>query len=195
MTSSDHSSRKQWVVNYTQDDVDTIRGQIEQNEAAKRRWLLLVLVVAVGALVGAVVLLSTSYALYANSESDKKKLTDENAALKTSGDQCQQQLKTVTAAQEKDAQTRADAQSRLDKIIPAIIRGNASDSETAAFARMVSDLPHGRLELNGKPPDKLFRNYKFRNDSATEVYTLVGGLVDGKWVVHSNLVARRSGTE
>lgn len=195
MTSSDHSSRKQWVVNYTQDDVDTIRGQIEQNEAAKRRWLLLVLVVAVGALVGAVVLLSTSYALYANSESDKKKLTDENAALKSSADQCQQQLKTVTAAQEKEAQTRADAQSRLDKIIPAIIHGNASDSDTAAFARMVSDLPHGRLELSGKPPDKLFRNYKFRSDSATEVYTLVGGLVDGKWVVHANLVARRSGTE
>jgi cell division protein FtsB len=195
MTSSDQSSRKQWIVNYTQDDVDTIRGQIEQNEAAKRRWLLLVLVVAVGALVGAVVLLSTSYALYAKSESDKKKLTDENAALKATSNQCQQQLQTVTAAQEKEAQARADAQARLDKLVPAIVRGNASDADTAAFARMVSDLPHGRMEFEGKPPDKLFRNYKYRSDSTTETYTLVGGFVDGKWVVHSNLVARRAGTD
>jgi cell division protein FtsB len=195
MTSSEHSSRKQWIVSYTQDDVDTIRGQIEQNEAAKRRWLLLVLVVAVGALVGAVVLLSTSYALYAKSESDKKKLTDENAALKATADQCQQQLKTVTAAQEKETQARADAQSRLDKLLPAIVRGNAGDAETAAFARMVSDLPHGRLEFDGKPPDKLFRNYKYRGDSTTETYTLVGGFVDGKWLVHSNLVARRAGID
>ena len=92
------SPRKQWVVNYTQSDVDTIREQIEQNEALKRRWLLLFLILAVGALVGAVVLLSTSYALYASSESDKKRLTDENAALKSNAESCQQQLKAATAA-------------------------------------------------------------------------------------------------
>ena len=40
------------------------------------------------------------------------------------------------------------------------------------------------------PPDKLFRNWRYRTDSGTDTYTLVGGFVDGKWIIHSNLVAR-----
>lgn len=188
---SHQSSRKQWVVNYNQSDVDTIREQIEQNEALKRRWLLLALVISVGALIGTVVLLSTSYALYAKSESDKKILTDENATLKSNGESCQQQLKAATAAQERETQARTEAQSRLESLLPAVIKSTASDSETAAFARMVSQLPYSRVEIDTKPPDKLFRNWRVQAGSMTEVYTLVGGFVDGKWVIHSNLVARR----
>jgi cell division protein FtsB len=188
---SSEASRKQWVVNYTQSDVDTIREQIEQNEALKRRWLLLALVVAVGALIGTVVLLSTSYALYARSESDKKILTDENAKLKSDGESCQQQLKTATAAQERETQARTEVQSKLDNLLPAVIKSSASDSEIAAFARMVSQLPYSRVEIDSPPPDKLFRNWKVQTGSTTEVYTLVGGFVDSKWVIHSNLVARR----
>jgi hypothetical protein len=30
-------------------------------------------------------------------------------------------------------------------------------------------------------------------DSATEIYTVVGGFADGKWVIYSNLVARKQG--
>jgi hypothetical protein len=56
---------------------------------------------------------------------------------------------------------------------------------------MVYSLPGGRIELDRKPPDKLFRNWKVANGSTTEVYALVGGFVDGKWVVYSNLVARK----
>lgn len=188
---SHQSSRKQWVVNYTQSDVDTIREQIEQNEAVKRRWLLLFLIIAVVALVGAVVWVSASYALYASSESEKKRLTDENAAWKSKAETCQQQLQAATAAQEREAQTRAEAQSKLNTLLPAVIGSRASDSEIAAFARMVSQLPYSRVEIEAKPPDKLFRNWRAQADSATETYTLVGGFVDGKWVIHSNLVARK----
>src|SRR5438045_2382856 len=96
--------RNQWTVSYNQNDVDMIREQIEQNEAAKRRWLVLALMITLAALVGAIILVSSSYALYSKSESDKRKLSDENAGLKTAGEQCQQQLKTATAAQEREAQ-------------------------------------------------------------------------------------------
>jgi cell division protein FtsB len=188
--SSHQSSQGGWVVNYTQSDVDTIREQIEQTQAAKRRWLVLALIIIIAALVGAVALLTTSYALYAGSESDKKRLTEENGALKTTLEQTRQQLDTYIATSQKEAQSRADAQARLDRVRSAISVARASDADIAGFARMVSELPQGKIELDEKPPDRIFRNWKVKGDSGTEVYTLVGGFVDGKWVIHSNLVAR-----
>ncbi len=181
----------EWAVNYNQSDVDNIREQIEQTESAKRRWLFLALIISIVALAGAIVLLSTNYALYSSSESAKKKLLQENAALKSRADQTQQQLDAKNAQEAKQAEARADAQTKLQTLLPAVLRGSASPGEVASFARMVYDLPNRRIELEGKPPDKLFRNWKVTNGSTTDVYTLVGGLVEGKWVVYSNLVARR----
>jgi cell division protein FtsB len=181
----------EFAVNYNQSDVDNIRDQIEQTESAKRRWLFLVLVVTIAALVGAIVLLSTNYALHSSSESEKKKLIQENAALKSRADQTQQQLDSKNLQETKDATARADAQTKLQTILPAILRGSAGPGEITSFARMVHALPNGRIELESKPPDKLFRNWKVSVGGTTEIFTLVGGVVDGKWVVYSNLVARR----
>jgi hypothetical protein len=185
------SPRNQWVVSYTQSDVETIREQIVQNESAKRRWLVLALLVAVAAAIGLGVAMSSAYALYSSSQAEKQRLRDENATLKTAGDQGRQQLKDATAAQEREEQARNEAQSRLGTLLPAVLRSSASDSETSAFARMVYNLPHAQVEVDQKPPDKLFRNWRYKTDSDTETYTLVGGFIGGKWVIHSNLVARK----
>ncbi len=184
-------THNEWSVSYNQSDVDNIRDQIEQTESAKRRWLFMALVVTIAALVGAIVLLSTNYALYSSSESDKKKLAQENAALKSRADQTQQQLDSKNAQETKDAEARADAQTKLQTLLPSVLRGTASPNEVASFARMVHALPNSRLELDSKPPDRLFRNWRVAVGATTETYTLVGGLFDGKWVVYSNLVARR----
>ncbi|MCI0487743.1 MAG: hypothetical protein L0229_14215 [Blastocatellia bacterium] len=193
MTPTDKPSHgtEGWRVSYTQSDVDTIREQIVQDQAAKRRFLLMVLAVTAAALAGAVVLLSTSYALYAGSESDKQELVNENNSLKSRLGDCQQQLDAKNAQEASQAQSRAQAQSRLTTLIPAVLGDSASGGDVARFAQMVYNLPQGRIELDRKPPDKLFRNWRVSTDSATEVYTLVGGFVDGKWVVYSNMVARR----
>ena len=185
-------THNEWAVTYNQSDVDNIREQIEQTESAKRRWLFLALVIVIAALAGAIVLLSTNYALYSSSESDKKKLVQENAALKARADQTQQELDAKTAQERKEAELSAQAQESLNKVLPSVLRGNASLADIARFARMVHDLPHSRLELASKPPDNLFRNWRVNGESGTEVYTLVGGFVDGKWVVCSNLVARKA---
>lgn len=184
-------THNEWAVSYNQSDVDNIRRQIEQTESAKRRWLFLALVVTIAALVGAIVLLSTNYALYSSSESDKKKLVQENAAIKSRADQAQQQLDSKNAQEAKQAEARADAQTRLQTLLPSVLRGNASPGEVASFARMVHALPDNRVELDSKPPDKLFRNWRVTVGATTETYTLVGGFVDSKWVVYSNLVARK----
>jgi cell division protein FtsB len=184
-----HTTQNEWVVNYRQSDVDTIREQIEQTEATKRRLLILVLVVAIAALAGAIVLLSTNYALYSSAQSSKKKLEQEHAELKTRADQTQQQLDAKIAKETTEAATRADTQARLEKLRSAVIDG-AGGGDAANFAKMVYNLPDRRIELDKKPPDKLFRNWKVTTGSTTETYTLVGGFVDGKWVVYSNLVAK-----
>jgi cell division protein FtsB len=181
-------SHNEWVVSYTQRDLDTIREQIEQTESNKRRWLVLALIVTLVALAGAIVLLSTNYALYSSSESGKKKLAEENAALKQRADQTQQQLDAKMAKDNAEAQSRTEAQGKLDKLLPAILNDSAGGTEVANFARMVYHMPGGRVELERKPPDKLFRNWKISKGDDVEVYTLVGGLVDGKWVVYSCLV-------
>ena len=184
-------THNEWAISYNQSDVDNIRDQIEQTESAKRRWLFLALVVTIAALVGAIVLLSTNYTLYSSSESDKKKLVQENAAIKSLADQAQQQLDSKNAQEAKQAEARADAQTRLQTLLPSVLRGNASPGEVASFARMVHALPNNRVELDSKPPDKLFRNWRVTVGATTETYTLVGGFVDSKWVVYSNLVARK----
>lgn len=180
-----------WAVNYTQGDVDTIREQIEQTESAKRRWILLLLMITGGALVAAVALLTTSYSLYSSSESEKSDLARENSTLKSRAAELEQQLGVLTAEKKKGEQARAASEARFGQLLPVVLGSRASDAEVASFARMVSELPRGRIETETKPPDRLFRNWRAKTDSGTEVYTLVGGFVDGRWVIHSNLVARR----
>lgn len=183
--------RDQWTINYTQGDVDTIREQIEQTESAKRHWLVLAFVIALAVLAASIALLSTNYALYSSSQKDKKNLVEENTALKARVDQTQQQLDGKTAQEAKDAQARAEAESRLSKLMPAVLSGKASGGEMASFARMVYYVPNSRVELGERPPNELFRNWKVTTGSTTEVFTMTGGFVDGKWVVYSNLIARK----
>jgi cell division protein FtsB len=73
------ASRSGWT--YNQSDVDTLREHIQETERVKRRWLLLLLLLTVAALVGVIVWLATNFAMYAASEAEKKRLAEENAVL------------------------------------------------------------------------------------------------------------------
>ena len=180
-----------WSISYTQSDVDTIREQIVQDENAKRHWLLLALLITIGGLALTVTLLSTSYALYARATSERDELAAENATLKKQGAEAQQQIEALSAREAKEAEARALSQAMLDRLRQQVLDIGASPNQAANFARMVYDLPGHQVELAAKPPDKVFRNWKITNGSTTEIYTLVGGFVDGKWIAYSNLVARR----
>src|SRR5438128_9537642 len=130
-----HTTRTndEWVISYTQRDVDTIREQIQQTESMKRRWLVLALIVVTAALAGAIALLSTNYALYSSSQSSKNALQQENGALKSRADQAQQQLDAKNAKEATDAQTRADAQSKLNNLLPAVLSDKAGPGAVASF--------------------------------------------------------------
>jgi hypothetical protein len=186
-------TQRQWAINYSQSDIDALREQIVQAESAKRRWLILGLVIAVGGLAGALALLTTNYALYARSETEKENLARENVAVKARADRAQEALDARNARDAKEASDKTDAQEKFQKLLPKILGSTASSQEISAFARMVHQLPDRRAEVTSKPPDKLFHNWRAKTDSGTEIFSLVGGFLEGKWVIYSNLVGRESG--
>ena len=184
------SSRKEWSVSYSQSDVETIREQIEQEQSARRRILLLALVVIAGALVGAIALLSTSYGLYSRSLSQKQALNDENSALKAQAAECNQQLSDLKQKQAISDQTAAEASAKLQKILPAALAPSGGGHEASTLAAMVYSLPAHQVEVDHKPPDGLFRNWRVKGGDVTSTYAMVGGFVDGKWIIYSNLIGR-----
>jgi hypothetical protein len=184
------SSRKEWSVSYTQRDVETIREQIQQEQSARRRLLMLALLVVTGALVGAIILLSTSYGLYSRGLSLQQSLGNENATLKNQAAQCNQQLNDLQQKQTGMDQTRADARGRLQKVLPAALSASSGGKEASALASMLYTLPDHQIELDRKPPDSIFRNWRVKSGDMTNTYALVGGFVDGKWIIYSNLITR-----
>lgn len=188
---ANRSSHGHLGVTYTQSDVDMIREQILQTESTKRRSIVIALMITLAALAGAVILLSTFYGLYIAGKSDKQQLAKENSTLKARADQAQKQLDEIAAKEATATQVRAEAESRLQSLLPAVLSSSASSADVASFARMVYGLPQSRIEIERQPPNTLFRNWRASKDSTTEIYTLVGGFVDGRWVVYSNLIAKR----
>ena len=179
------------TVYYTPSDVDVIREQIIQGESLKRRWLVLALILATAGLAVTVALLSSSYALYARTEARNDQLTRQNAATTQRNTEVQQALDAQTARDARQESAKAEAQA-IEKKVLSGVPGNSdlTPIQGAMLARAIYQLG-GRVETASKPPDKLFRNWKVNGDSGGEVYTVVGGFVEGKWVIYSNLVARK----
>lgn len=189
------SSRKEWSVSYSQSDVETIREQIQQEQGARRRILLLALFVTTAALVGAIILLSTSYGLYSRSLSQRQALDEENSGLKAQAADRNQELNDLKQKQAINDQTRAEAQGRLQKILPAALAPSSGGREASTLAAMVYSLPAHQVEVERKPPDAIFRNWKVKAGDSTSTYALVGGFVDGKWIIYSDLIGRSSKEE
>lgn len=193
-TTSARPRSTDWAIRYTQTDVDVIRAQIIQSEALKRRWLVLALILAIAGLATVLVLLSTSYALYAGASNAKESLEQENSAIAIRAAEAEKGLEERRARDAEQHKAQGEAQERLKGLL-AMVTGNSDvpTSVGARFARTVHELG-GRVETESKPSDKLFRNWRVTTSSGAEIYTLVGGFDDGKWVIYSNLIARRAAT-
>lgn len=180
----------EWSPSYNQSDVDTIRAHIIASESAKRRWCFLALLITTAGLIGALVLLSASYALYARSQAEKRDLEKQAAAATKRADETQRALDERNARDEQLSQAKARAFDLMNKLAPSVLgRTDVQYAECARFAKAVHECG-GRFESATRPPNQLFRNWKVRTESGSEVYTVVGGFVGGKWIVYSNLVAR-----
>jgi len=185
------SSAKGWSVSYTQRDVDTIREQINQEQAARRRLLVLAFFLTTAGLVGAIILLSTSYGLYSRSLAQREALTGENSTLKAQAADCNQQLAILERKLATVDQTRTDARARLQTLLPAALSPASAGRQAPSLAAMVYSLPDHQVEIDRKPPNSIFRNWRTKSGDVTSTYALVGGFIDGKWIIYSNLLTRR----
>src|ERR1044072_3882896 len=162
--------RSGWT--YTQSDVDTLREHIQETERVKRRWRFLFLLLTAAALVGAIVWLSTNFAMYAASETEKKKFAEENTSLKVQLSKIQKDLASYVDKEKKQAETVEKAKQSRSQMLPGALGG----SNVPAFAKMVYESPNSRVEMDSLPPSLLFRNWKMPNEAGgVDVYTLVGG--------------------
>jgi hypothetical protein len=51
-------------------------------------------------------------------------------------------------------------------------------------------LPGRSVPLPSIPPDSLLKRYRLQICGQVSAYVLVAGIVDGKWTLYSNLVAK-----
>jgi hypothetical protein len=176
------------AISYSQRDIETIRSQIIEGESLKRRWLVVGLVISSVALAISLALLSSSYALYAQSEAENEQLSLQHAAISQRAEALQQQLDTRIAQDAARDRSISEASQTVEGLISST---GALPSSGGRFAKAVYQMG-GRFETRSKPPDALFRNWKVASESGSEIYTVVGGFVDGNWQIYSNLIGRRT---
>jgi len=176
---------------YSQQEYDMVRRQTMQIEAEKRAVLRWALMVVTGGLALTLIALGWMYQQY--STADNKVEAADAARNKAEADlkKVSQELAEKKAILDKQATTAAQQNSTLGNLVPKAASGTASDGELAALAHAIYESRTGHaIELPRVPPDKILRRYRFHVGAETLSYALVAGLVDGKWLLYSNLVGK-----
>ena len=58
------------------------------------------------------------------------------------------------------------------------------------IAHAIYELPGHSTTLPSIPPDRILKRFRHRSGGQNYAYVLVAGMVDGKWTLYSNLVAK-----
>jgi hypothetical protein len=175
---------------YSQQEYDMMRRQTLQIEAEKRSLLRTLLTGVAVALTITLILLGYLFRRYSQSNTLISSAENKAAAAEAQFQTCSTELQEkrgILDAQAKRAEQRTEAISRL---IPRVMSKTASDVEIGQFANAVYELPSHSVVLPSIPPDSLLRRYRHRSGNQVSAYILVAGIVDGKWTLYSNLVAK-----
>jgi len=166
-----------------------VRRQAIQIEAEKRALIRLLLIIVSCILGVTLVVLGRVYQLYSQSGSVVRAAETKADAAVAQSQQCDRELKDKTTQLERITNTAKQKQERNEALVQRALQG-ASQTELAEFARAVYDLPGRSVEVPRIPPSSLFqRIYRYKSGEQTQTFVLVGGQVDGKWMIYSNLIA------
>lgn len=168
-----------------------VRRQTIQIESEKRAFLRLALTVVSALLVASLLLTAVLYRNYSVADDKLQSAEDRARDAEAKYQGASRELAEKKATLDKLNEKAANQNAVIKSITPKLIGNVASNEEIAALAHAIYQQPGHSITLPSIPPDNVLRRYKIRADGQTNTYVLVAGLVDGKWVLYSNLLARK----
>ncbi len=173
---------------YSQQEYEMVRRQTMQIEAEKRaalRWTLIVIAVLLAA---SLVLTALMYRNYSTADHRIKTAETKAADMERQYQKVSMELAEKQAILDANKATLGKQNAAIDSIVPKMLGKAAKENEIAELAHAIYQQPGHVITLPGIPPDNVLRRYRIRIDGKPHSYVLVAGLVDGKWLLYSNLV-------
>jgi hypothetical protein len=173
---------------YSQQEYDMVRRQTMQIEAEKRALLRWALIAVTLFLAGALMLTGWMYTRYSAADSEVQDALARARTVEGQFQQVSRELAEKKSILEKSASSLSKQNEVIQTTIPKILNRTARDQELGEFAHAVFQQPGHVIELPGIPPDAVLRSYRIRIDDRPLKYTMVAGLLNGKWHLYSVLV-------
>ena len=174
---------------YTQQEYEMVRRQTLQIESEKRIFLRLALVVVILLFTGSLLVIGWMYRQYSSAESRVAIARDETSRYRTDLEMVRGELQEKLAILARETSARQQVESAINSILPRVVAGTARDFEIAELAHAVYQKPGHMIQLPSKAPDIIHQGkYRLRIENRPYSYILIIGLLDGKWVLYSNLV-------
>lgn len=175
---------------YSQQEYDMMRRQTLQIEAEKRSLLRTLLTGVAIALTIALILLGYLFRRYSQSSSLISTADNKAAAAEAQLQTCSSELQEKRAILEAQGKRTEQRSETIASLVAKVMSKSASDAEIGQLAHAVYELPGHSTTLPSIPPDKILKRFRHRSGGQNYAYVLVGGIVDGKWTLYSNLVAK-----
>ena len=168
-----------------------VRRQTLQIEAEKRALLRTLLVALSVALIVSLILVAFLFRRYSHSSTLIGAAEGKASAAEAQYQACNQELRQKTSILDAQAGKVAQRSEQIASLTPKVINKSASENEIATLAHAIYESPGHSIEFPSIPPDKILRRYRYRSGDQAYSYLLVAGNFDGKWVLFSNLLAKR----
>ncbi len=173
---------------YSQQEYDMVRRQTMQIEAEKRALLRLALIAVSVLFAGSLLLMAWMYRRYSSADSQIKSADAKATIAERQLQQVTRELAEKKEILEANSATTSRQNAVIDLVVPKMLTRSARDSELGELAHAIYQQPGHSIKLPSIPPDSVLRRYRVRVDGRPHSYIMVAGLIDGKWVLYSNLV-------
>ena len=173
---------------YSQQEYEMVRRQTMQIEAEKRAALRLTLIIIALLLAASLVLTALMYRNYSTADHRIKTAETKAAEIEQQYKKVSMELAEKQVIIDANKATLGKQNEVIDSIVPKMLGKAAKENEIAELAHAIYQQPGHVITLAGIPPDNVLRRYRIRIDGKPHSYVLVAGLVDGKWLLYSNLV-------
>jgi hypothetical protein len=173
---------------YSQQEYDMVRRQTMQIEAEKRTLLRWALIAVTLLLALALVLMAWMYRRYSSADNEVREAESSAATAQTQLEQIKRELAEKTATLDRYTSQVARQTEVIRTITPKIYNRTGKDGEMAELAHAIYNQPGHVIELDAVPPNSVLRSYWIRIDGRPLKYTMIAGLLDGKWRLYSMLV-------